>query len=1111
MNEAGEIFKRIRPKCVALVEMTFTDSFKSGSPALLDALKALNKELSISVTDLYMKQNGTLALPVNLAEYVMVPLSKILKLNELSDSELEYVLSIIHILLKYSWCQSGVLSKDLFTQYVTLISFLIGGKPNEFDIGMRSEETYLAGIRCLKELLSGSLNQGSNFTSAIVQDTKFIPTLGFLVSILLNITVQSIAVELRCQSLEALNILFHLINDGEILSLFFPGAISSMAKIVRMKPHSNVIMDLFITMSTLTNLIFSDFDLGVQIEDVIDSLETLKTTVEEQEDGEEGIDFASLVNIKVPENMHVGKKHRTSTWLSSTMVQFQKAISIILNIDLNRYDKRSLRDAIFQFDVKVIRNCFVSCNALVPSLIRSLSSICGIDSTFISATVDSLCYTTNSDALKNVLHKLLVEELHQMQHDFLSTDTSKAERNIQLLTLIVSVLNGMGGVDRQTVSKVLNKVQENIALVIELKSTTERKKKKVTTSVSDSIQNRLVLVSSHYSRDSFQDVKQEYLFAGVFPASFESHTRDLLKAISYSVDGVQDFTGNVEISTVYSSTKIAVREAVLSWLQSTIISQMQDENTFNTDDFLQFDDDDDNNTDSEGIERGGNSEMNKELFLNNTSYLLIERSTSLLRQCVDITTNPYTVVLTTVMSLRTINNCAMVLKETFADELIDLLYPIVECLSSENEIIRTEAQFVTSTIAGLLYDGSIEQMLSENSDYLIDALSFKLVGGALTPKVPIILSVIVRLGFLDIVSELDDIIKTVFTLLDMYYGYDSLVEGFFLVFNEIITKVYDELYQYDFEKLALELEEDNVQYFGIWGLTSDNDVEDFVKKKAFLIDELSGDSDDEPENENGISEETLKRSKYLEIDSDESDAESMVNSAPSIKSNASRRTDEDENTWASPISTKLYETISNILSYAERLMQSNTKQLTIFLLKTIDRIIPLLATQKSRFLPVAANIWELIRNTLDTNSDLRILGVCIDIFESLIKYGNTFFTARFLDMYKSVTCHKILRPIMNNQIRLVTKMEKSSSTKVLNPTSTSTNWESELFHRTAKFILFALNKYGRYIPSDVAMSMISVTVYYDSDPSSYGYFDDLVVFLQQYKSKSNDPLRISFT
>lgn len=1093
---SNSIFLKVKPKCVKLAELTLLDSSKSNSLDIVNALKDLDEVLQKAVSDAkYKISENIFMIPLNLSDYIGVPLMSIFKKEQISDSELEHTLSIICILLENSWCRPGFLSKQMYIEHSTLITYMIGGKPGNFVIKSHSDETFMNGVKCLKVLLTGCMNQSTEFAQDVLKDTNYIPTLGFMISVLLNIAALSQIQEIKSESLDTLNVLFHLIDDGEILSLFFPGVVSTVAKIIKSKPHTNVITQCFITLSTISVRLFSDFDLSPEILQTLNSLETIKQNladIQSKHDNENELyNISKISDIKIPESIGDKKLHRTTNWLKTTLIQYKKALDIILGIDFDRYDKYVLKDSVFQFCIKTIRTAFVCCGPLIPTLLKSLSAICFSDDSFTGICVDSLAFISDGEQLKDIIYEILNSENQKMELNLTSPDPMKAEHMFYYINFLLKVLITIGSPDEIIFKSTILKLKDTLVFLIELNAT-EMLKLKINTSKTN-IETQLMLVSSQYIKGSFDQLTPAQLFDGIFTKDTEKQLNKLFETIALNKSYIPNLESILCDIGDTSNIKGQVASSVASWILMNILIHIRKETTrIDIEDYLIFDDKSDNENEVSD---------DTTIIVNNLVYSALESSTEILKLCSLADNETSDIVSSTIMSLRTIDNAIMFQNKGFEDELIDVLYPVVECLASSNEMIRTESQIVVLKLANLLYEGSIEKLLSENSDYLVDALSSKLLGNLLTPKIPIILSILVRIGSMNIVSELDDIIKVIFTLIDMYYGYNALVEGFFLVFNEVILKVYEDLQSYDFEKLSIDLEEDDVLHFGMWGLQSTEDVDKFVEQNYKALNDLLADSDDE----NISIDETLKKSKILEIDSDDSDDENLTEtetksigstySNDNSNKNSSEEIDEDE--WTSPLDHKLFDTIANIIFYAERMVQSNSVSLNITLLKIIKRIIPLLATQKNKFLPIAVTIWGITSNILLSTTDFKIINLCIDILYELIKYGNTFLTTRFIDLFFESKQNKFLQNLILKKVDSIKKSQFTSS-KLINASSTSINWEVETFNKMCQYYIFSLKKLGRFIPNDVALRIIEVTVYYDMDIDNYGYFDDMLLYMKEY-------------
>ncbi|GME90172.1 unnamed protein product [Ambrosiozyma monospora] len=456
------------------------------------------------------------------------------------------------------------------------------------------------------------------------------------------------------------------------------------------------------------------------------------------------------------------------------------------------------------------------------------------------------------------------------------------------------------------------------------------------------------------------------------------------------------------------------------------------------------------------------------------------------------------------MALSTIGNACVILNDSFQDELVDYLYPVIDNLASNNDLVRGEAQSVALTIANQLYDGSVQKLIFENADYLVDALSNRLTGDTLTPRTPIVLNVLIRIGGIEILNQLNDLIVTIFTLLDLYHAYSSLTEGFFSVFNEIIDQVYNHYFKdFDFDKLEKDLEEDDVNYAYPWGATRLEDAFEFVSRKfevpeAILEDNEEGDSDDED-----TPDEVLKRNKFLNIDSDDEDGsdrselESIETDIDPDKQHPTIEPDEDEeNKWTSPIDIGMYSTLLKIFTYAERLSKSSSSTVSIAALTLIDKLVPILATQKSKLLPIIAQTWQIIVSFLLESEDFRIIEMSLKVLGKFIKFGNTFLTSRVIDLYGPIQQNDIFKRLVNRQQSICKrKKDGAKGREIVNQTSTSVNWDIKLYNSLSEFLVYTLVKFGRFIPTFSATIAINMTLPFTDSLKAYGYHEDLAIFL----------------
>ncbi|GMF01051.1 unnamed protein product [[Candida] boidinii] len=395
------------------------------------------------------------------------------------------------------------------------------------------------------------------------------------------------------------------------------------------------------------------------------------------------------------------------------------------------------------------------------------------------------------------------------------------------------------------------------------------------------------------------------------------------------------------------------------------------------DDFLNFDEYEEENEDENELEDLGNS--NELVVSYDSLYPILENSLEILENnsVREIDTPGYTK--SSIIALNSISRASDIMGMDFKEELIDYLFPVIDLLASSNEMERITAQNTVINISKNCYNNSIHDLIFYNSDYLIDSLSVKLSSDLLTPRTPVILLVLIRIGGIEILNKLKEgILTTIFTLLDVYNHYSSLSESFFAIFNEIIESIYKNYFKsFDFKLLEFENDESSIlnsdydeekdnNYLKPWGMKNINQVLELLEDKQKDIagitesedlqtvlkrhpnkpfedakDSDDEDSDDEDEDEMTELDELRKQ---LESRESESHPEDSMNADDGEDSKQLVR-------QPSPISKSMYLLLNQIFTYSDRLAMHDSIRLRLQILRLINRLIPILATSKDDLLP----------------------------------------------------------------------------------------------------------------------------------------------------------------
>lgn len=520
-------------------------------------------------------------------------------------------------------------------------------------------------------------------------------------------------------------------------------------------------------------------------------------------------------------------------------------------------------------------------------------------------------------------------------------------------------------------------------------------------------------------------------------------------------------------------TEVLLSESIPLWVANRLYEQVKSiccAEEFDIDSFLQLDGEDD----------GSNqiTDTGSEL-----PYILLERAQSLLslakkqisENMLETGSKEYNACdIALSVSLETIGSLPRFLsKSDFqTDVLMDWLFPILEALTlPEGSAAHTQAKITVNQIVQEFYNGSLEELIADNSDYLIDSLSLSLsVASGLTPALPGILLIVLKISGKALLetNQLQDILSEMFIVIDTYHGYSVLVENFFYVFEEIIRKV-NSIYINDVRK-AIVTKRDPV--YKPWGL---------IDREAMfeLIDDAHKEVD--PFDDYDPEKEYFKRKPGIPF-SDQVDSDDEGDSDDEDETEGSMRPDSPETEiWPSLIPKGIYSSVQQIFTYGLQLLSHPSTKLKIQVLRTLKASYLLMASNYTVLMPILAHHWPIIlliiagTNTI-TDYDLTdelfqqhqliepILELAIVIFEEDNKH-QLFMSRRFTEMWeylkqKSPLFGKTLDKTRNSNNLLVSRSSVSPNVSRL----------------TVKLLLTGLNTYERTIPDMVAYEIAKACV-----------------------------------
>ncbi|GME82393.1 unnamed protein product [Ambrosiozyma monospora] len=585
----------------------------------------------------------------------------------------------MNTLISYCWSSVGSLPKLTALQFFPLLTFLIGGPPNDSKVKQHSDETLGNGVQCIQSLLKGCQNQGVSFYKGVFEDTKMIPCLGHLISVLLDIVLSCSNTDVQMTSLDTLKLLYQLLNDGEILSFVLPGTISSISKLMIKNPHYQVTIKALEVIRVIVSCCFNDVDLDVHKKHNIQTIEDLKDSIipiDDKESVENGF------KVVIPENVG-DKRHRTTAWLRATSYQLQKGFKVILNIKEEKLSRESVRQALFDLILSIFVNCFKSCEVMLPTLFDTLTDVCCSDVMFQDYLIASMKTSVNFADFKLLLDDSLVKDLDKLSFVLSSPDTTKILSLFNRLTFFTTTMCDLNFMGEVATERLTNKLNDELSFLLQLANSSNAKKKitagSLTSIVTDkkkSYITEMKLISSNYLGTGldFEEPVSISIFDGIFDKEVESALLQLLKSLSNSPTICQvldqlllncETTNNQINNTIQQSTSIWLSTTILSFKDTT-----HRKNVDPVDEFMQFDDSD---SDNESVYTVTEDDDELAIVLQNNVYTSLEKSYEVLDLVSTESKGSLGSIKATIMALSTIGNACVILNDSFQDELHKVL------------------------------------------------------------------------------------------------------------------------------------------------------------------------------------------------------------------------------------------------------------------------------------------------------------------------------------------------------------------------------------------------------------------------------------------------------
>ncbi|KAK4979467.1 hypothetical protein LTR28_004493 [Elasticomyces elasticus] len=213
----------LKPPCVALSQAALKLSLKSTDGKEVTA--ALDSLLRV----LHAVADRPDALDSKLADYAFFPLSQVLKESQkLTLRALETSLLCVAILIRAGWKQD--IAPNLSAQLIILLSFLGSKKPVGLATDASTDELQSAAFACLTCLFSAL--RSSELGRKSLVETANIPSLGHLVTVLLDALSDVVSPDTQLAAMTALKTFLSCVTEAEVQASFLPGIVSTLSKVL---------------------------------------------------------------------------------------------------------------------------------------------------------------------------------------------------------------------------------------------------------------------------------------------------------------------------------------------------------------------------------------------------------------------------------------------------------------------------------------------------------------------------------------------------------------------------------------------------------------------------------------------------------------------------------------------------------------------------------------------------------------------------------------------------------------------------------------------------------------------------------------------------------------
>ncbi|KAJ5921170.1 Armadillo-like helical [Penicillium verhagenii] len=666
-------------------------------------------------------------LDAKLAEYAFFPLTHIFNDTQRVPTRcLEQTVQCLQILVTAGWGRK--IPPSLGKEFIIFLTLLVGGSPSK--VGQQpskkaTEELSIAGFECLQMIFN--VLEGPGADDEIYHKIGSATVVDQTVYVLLDGIADERSDDVCVAAARALHALYLRITDRVVLASIMPRTISTLAKVV--KP------------TTQTRRSYKLLDICLQISNNI-----LQAVLNDR--------VIAQTEKATPLQLETDKLTLDQSWLKATTTQIK--LALVNLIQVRRHQRPEVQDAMLKLCVMVIEECQVSLKDAVPLMVDTVVVLADKEDASNEA------YNTLINLLAK--HPIVLDSLQESVYEWLksfprimqSNDETAKQWGIRQISTAFQALFEVKSMSDILLSSLASGLGDSIAVVVKL----SKSEPQILASTTPESLNLDIMGPRSLSLE-FGPVLLEH-------QSQQQTLRDLQSMITRL--NLSE-SGNAVTRLIVNRLQAKSDETVVGplWLALTSL-RAQSKSMAVFDDFLVDD------LSDQSLSLSKPATMIDELYYN--SFLILN----------DLPADGSGDWRTLALALEAVSLQAQQLGEAFRPELMDALYPTLQLLASNNPVLQQHSMTCLNILTKACNYPDTRTMVIENADYLVNSIALKLNTFDVSPYPPQVLFIMVKLCGPQLIPYLDDVVDSIFGIVDMYHGYPKLVELLFKSLAAIVEE-----------------------------------------------------------------------------------------------------------------------------------------------------------------------------------------------------------------------------------------------------------------------------------------------------------------------------------